>query len=68
MVDLRDYIMRDAGVLMSDFKCARSEDERHEARRGMLSLETLAAKLYGFDFADGLPWNAERMAGEGAGK
>lgn len=66
MVDVKDYIMREAGNLVSDLKRARTEDERNDAKREMLSLETLAAELYGFDFADQLPWNAERMAGADA--
>ena len=52
----KDYILQQAKLATGDYKLARTAEERQEALSTMHRLTDLAAQLYGFEFADSLPW------------
>lgn len=53
MIDNKDYIERQYKLIVSHYKCARTEDEQWELRKQMADLELLAVQLgYGFEYVN----------------
>lgn len=50
----KEYILNYYKLAMSDFKIAKNEDEKWDARKRMAKLEAIASEKYGFDFTDSL--------------
>lgn len=55
----KEYLEREYRLALSDYKLARSEDDKWEALKVLAKLEQLAAECYGFDYADQIRKGAE---------
>lgn len=53
-VDQRGYLLGQYKLAISDFKCARDEDEQWNARKELANLERTATEMYGSSFCDEL--------------
>lgn len=54
MCENKDYISNRYKLVLQDYKLAHTDDMRWECRKELAKLQLLAARLYGFDFADSL--------------
>lgn len=54
MDGVKDYIIKQFKIAKSDYNLARSEEECYSALRDIHKLKLLAAKKFGFEFADSL--------------
>lgn len=52
--DIKNYILSQYQIALSDFKCACSQSEKDSAMRDMCRLQRLASEKVGFSFADEL--------------
>lgn len=48
----KEYLEREYKLALSDYRLARTEDDKWAARKAMAKLEQLAAECYGFGYAD----------------
>ena len=56
----KKYIIEQYANRLSDYRIADSDDEVWTALRGMARLERFAMEGYGFEFADSLPYLADK--------
>lgn len=56
----KKYIIEQYANKLSDYRIADSDDEAWTARKGMARIERLAMEEYGFEFADSLPFLADK--------
>lgn len=54
VIDVKDYLESEFHLTVSDFKCARSEDEQFAVRQRMSRTLRTAAETVSFDFAEHL--------------
>ena len=52
--DIKNYILSQYQIALSDFKCVYSQSEKNSAMRDMCRLQLLASEKVGFSFADEL--------------
>ena len=57
----KNYLQEQYRLAVLSFRTAHTEDEQWKYRKYMASLERTAMELYGFDFADTLHENVEKI-------
>lgn len=56
----KKYIIEQYGNRLSDYRIASCDDDVWTALRGMARLERFAMEEYGYEFADSLPYLADK--------